>query len=155
MPKKLPDRESRSTKTTPKKRQSARTREDKPAESAIDTTWHKRFLKILGTTCNVTLAADAAGIDRGTAYDHRARFPAFARAWEDAKDAAIELLEAEAWQRARKKSDTLMIFLLKAHRPEKYRESVDVNLKKLSDEELIARVTAALGGDGAAGADPS
>lgn len=107
------------TKKTPKKRAVRQ-----PGQSRLDTSWHARFLEILGSTCNVTLAARGAGIIRNTAYVHYKALPEFAAAWDDAKEAAIEILEAEAWQRARKQSDTLMIFLLKAHKPDKYRETV-------------------------------
>ena len=68
--------------------------------------------------------------------------PDFAQAWEEAIEQAVDILEAEAWQRARKKSDILMIFLLKAHKPEKYREKVSlhhsgrIDVKQLSDEEI-------------------
>lgn len=111
------------TKPTPKKR----ARAAKPAAPALDVSWHGKFIEILSSTCNVTLAAKGAGIDRTSAYDHYKRLPDFAAAWDDAKEAAVEILEAEAWSRARKQSDTLIIFLLKAHKPEKYREKFEVN----------------------------
>jgi hypothetical protein len=126
-----------------------------PKKEPPDTSWHARFLELLATSCNVTLSARGAGVERMTAYRHYELFPDFARAWDDAKDAAVEVLEAEAWQRARKQSDTLMIFLLKAHKPEKYREQFDLNVRKLSDEDLIAAVTGALAGNVAARSDAS
>lgn len=92
--------------------------------SSRDTSWHERFLELLGSTCNVTLSAKGAGVDRKTVYNHYKNDPEFAAAWDDAKEAAVEILEAEAWQRAKKQSDVLMIFLLKANRPEKYRETI-------------------------------
>lgn len=110
---------ARATKTT-KKRQRA----VKPSGSSSDTSWHARFLELLGSTCNVTLSARGAGVDRTTVYNHYKNDPAFAAAWDDAKESAIEELESEAWQRAKKQSDVLMIFLLKANRPEKYRETI-------------------------------
>ena len=121
-------RKSSATKATPKK-------------EAIDTSWHDRFLELLTTSCNVTLSARGAGIDRKTVYRHYEMFADFAAAWDDAKEAAIEILEAEAWQRARKQSDTLMIFLLKAHKPEKYQDRLNLrlerkNLDEMSDDEL-------------------
>lgn len=126
---------SKPTKPTPKKR--GRTTKQ------VDTSWHPRFLEILGQSCNVTLACKGAGVDRTVAYDHKKQMPDFAAAWEDAKEAAIEILEAEAWQRARKQSDTLMIFLLKAHKPEKYRERTEIDLTS-SGRPLIEPLTAAL-----------
>jgi hypothetical protein len=121
------------TKPTPKKR----------GKKPVDTSWHPRFLQILGQSCNVTMACKLAGVDRTVAYDHKRQMPDFAAAWEDAKEAAIEILEAEAWQRAKKQSDVLMIFLLKAHKPEKYRERTEIDLTS-SGNPLIEPLTAAL-----------
>lgn len=95
--------------------------------------WRPRFLEVLAGTCNVRLACHAAGINRVTAYRTRARCPEFAAAWKAAEEDACDLLEAEAWKRARDSSDTLLIFLLKAHRPEKYAERL-VILQKLARE---------------------
>ncbi len=111
------------------------------------------FLAELAARGNVTDAAEAAGIGRATAYQWRDD-PEFAAAWADAIERAADRLEAEAWRRAvegvqepiigrverdrdgivtddagnalyiRKYSDTLMTLLLKAHKPDKYRESV-------------------------------
>lgn len=112
---------------------------------APDLSWHPRFLDILSSTCNVTLAARGAGVNKVTAYEHYKTQPDFAAQWDEAKESALEILEAEAWNRARKQSDTLMIFLLKANRPEKYREryevaqtSLNINWDDLTEEELAA-----------------
>ncbi|HEY7218992.1 MAG TPA: hypothetical protein VH985_11450 [Candidatus Binatia bacterium] len=123
----------KSTKSTPRKK----------AGKPVDTSWHPRFIEILSQSCNVTLACKGAGVDRVTAYNHKRDLPDFAAAWEDAKEGAIEILEAEAWQRARKQSDLLMIFLLKAHKPEKYRERTEVDLTS-SGKPLIEPLIAAL-----------
>jgi len=84
--------------------------------------WAPRFLEVFRATCNVRLSADAAGIDRDTAYWRRQRDPTFAARWAQAEQDAIDVLEAEARRRALSVSDTLLIFLLKAHRPALYRE---------------------------------
>jgi hypothetical protein len=115
-------------------------------------------------------ACEAAGIGRTTAYEHRERHPDFALAWDEALEDACDLLEAEARRRAlegvekpvywqgvvvgtiREYSDTLMTLVLKAHRPEKFRERHDTRLSgpdggpiriapvwdiaKLTDEQL-------------------
>lgn len=94
----------------------------------LDTSWHERFLNLLAQTCNVTIATKGAGVCKQTAYEHRQKLPEFALAWDEAKQSAIEILEAEAWQRAKKKSDLLMIFLLKAHNPERYRERFEAQI---------------------------
>ena len=51
----------------------------------------------------------------------------------------MELLEAEARRRAMSVSDTLLIFLLKAHKPGMYREKMDLRFysaeaAKIADE---------------------
>ena len=105
--------------------------------------WYDTFLAKLRNTANVRLSCDAARIHRSTAYAHRKDNPEFSAAWDDALTEAVEALEAIAWNRATQKlapSDTLLIFLLKAHAPNKYRERYDINhnsdLSKMSDEEL-------------------
>ena len=98
----------------------------------------------LAETGNVTEAARCANYDRVTAYHARNVDPEFAQQWTEAIDVAIEKLELEARRRAyegtnkgvwhqgelvgteKVYSDTLMIFLLKAHRPEKYRDNFSV-----------------------------
>lgn len=107
--------------------------------------WSPLFLCHLAECGNVSKAAQRAGISRTIAYRHRANNEQFRKAWEDALEQAADVLEAEAWRRAvdgieepvgwyqghaggtvTRYSDTLLIFLLKAHRPDKFRERVDV-----------------------------
>lgn len=103
----------------------------RPAKAATKAThkkgvsWQDRFLEIFAMSLNVALAAQGAGINRATAYKERDKSPEFAKAWDDAKAAAIERLEAAAFNRAQNMSDVLLIFLLKSHKPEIYRESFD------------------------------
>lgn len=102
------------------------------------------FLAALTDTANVSRACKAVDIARQTAYDRRDAEPAFAERWQKALELGVEGLEDEATRRAfegvdepvfhsgeqcgtvRKYSDTLAIFLLKAHKPAKYRERFDV-----------------------------
>ena len=111
--------------------------------------WQPLFLDALSRTGNVSAAADAARIDRTTAYAARKRSREFYEAWEMALDRGGDILEAEARRRAiqgteepvyyqgqivgsvRKYSDTLLIFLLKAHKPAKYAD----NFRRLLPEE--------------------
>ena len=86
------------------------------------------FLKAYGECGNVRQAAKAANIDRTTHYLWLHKDEEYATAFEDAQEDAADTLEAEAWARATggdKPSDTLLIFLLKGMRPEKYRERID------------------------------
>jgi hypothetical protein len=104
-----------------------------------------KFLEVLATGASVYKAALAAGIGRRTAYEWREADPEFKARWDEAVDCGVDLMEDEAHRRAvhgvtkpvyyqgevcgdvQEYSDTLMIFQLKARRPEKYRENVDVN----------------------------
>lgn len=107
------------------------------------------FLDALAVRGNVRDACLAAGVPRRTVYDWRNADPEFATHWDTALDMAADTMEREAWRRAvegtekpvfgprgpnkgsgeigriREYSDTLLIFLLKAARPQKYRERID------------------------------
>ncbi|RMF70364.1 MAG: terminase [Alphaproteobacteria bacterium] len=98
----------------------------------------KRFLDVLRKSANVSAAARAVGMSRSSAYQLRRQDPEFRAAWDEALEEALDLLEAELWRRAlkgvvrpvfyggrrcgmiRSYSDQLGMFLLKAHRPERY-----------------------------------
>jgi hypothetical protein len=129
---------------------------------AVPKGWKKRFLKALADTAIVRVACSSAGIERSYAYKSRAKDKEFAAAWDLALEDAADAMEAEALRRAtrgvkREKpifykgvqigseivteySDGLLTLLMKAHRPHKFRERVDLTVKqdltKLSDEEL-------------------
>lgn len=92
--------------------------------------WHEPFLAALRATANVRLACQEAKVARQVSYRHRERNEGFALAWRDALDDACDSLEATARSRALKTSDTLLIFLLKSHRPEVYgdRFRADINV---------------------------
>jgi AcrR family transcriptional regulator len=114
------------------------------------------FLKSLAGLGLVTAACADAGVPRRTVYDWRDLDEAFRAAWDDAIDQATELLEREARRRAytgvlkpvfqggrkvgevREYSDVLLIFTLKALRPEKYRDRSHVTHQGMSLEELVA-----------------
>lgn len=117
-----------STDTTPKKR------------------WVPAFLRSLAEDSNVSGACRAAGIERSTAYDERHANPVFAAEWEYALELGTGAMEDEARRRALNGSDTLLIFMLKAHKPGTYRETtrtVNVNITpeqaaQMSDAEIDA-----------------
>jgi hypothetical protein len=101
-----------------------------------------KFIEVLRQTGNVTEAAASVGLGRSRAYQLRGTDEEFAKAWEEAEDVAVDRLEREAWRRGvegvdkpvyhagkvvghvREYSDTVLVVLLKAHRPEKYRDNV-------------------------------
>ena len=96
--------------------------------------WRPAFIAGLRNGGNVRAAALAAGVDRHTVYRAREASPEFAQEWADALEDACDILEAVATERAKASSDTLLIFLLKAHRPDKYR---DTTVNKLEGNVTI------------------
>ena len=118
----------------------------------------RAFLKSLAHSVNVARACRTAGIPRRTAYHWRSADPRFAREWDDALDDGIDLLEAELHRRAfegvekpvwhkgervgtvRHYSDALAMFLLKAHRPARYRDGY-----RPPDADRLPRAGAAAG----------
>ncbi|GIV14871.1 MAG: hypothetical protein KatS3mg022_0306 [Armatimonadota bacterium] len=88
--------------------------------------WQTPFLLALARGCSVTAACKIAGISRQHAYRCRARSERFAAQWADAWESGTDALEDEAVRRALAGSDTLLMFMLKARRPEKFRDNVRV-----------------------------
>lgn len=122
------------------------------------------FCAALAETGVVAKACHAVDVSRVTAYKWRDEIPEFAEAWDKALRIGITALEDEAHRRAfdgvqepvfhqglevgavRKYSDTLAIFLLKAHAPEKYRERSNLEVTgkdggplQISDAERSVR----------------
>ena len=106
--------------------------------------WRGVFIERLKATGNVTVAASGAGVSRQEAYRARDRNKAFRRQWDEALEEAVDLLAGEARRRATgiKKAvwyagevvgeesvydSSLLMFLLKAHRPTLYRDNVKVD----------------------------
>ena len=101
---------------------------------------HEVFLLALEEYGNISEAAKKAKLSRGTLYRKYQSDKAFADEWDKSLAIGIEALEDEAKRRSykgyeepvyykgkrcgkiRKFSDTLLIVLLKAHKPEKYQE---------------------------------
>lgn len=96
------------------------------------------FVSAYAESGNVVLASKEAGIHRSTHYDWLAEDPDYAARCLEAERTAVQALEAEMYRRAvkgveepvfyqgevcghvQKYSDTLLIFSLKGHAPEKY-----------------------------------
>lgn len=115
----------------------------------------EKFLETLRLSGNVSAACKAISLRRATAYEWREQSKDFAALWDEAVETGYDLLEQEARRRAhdglvkkkfhkngtplidpetgkqyyeREYSDTLLIFLLKGGRPEKYRERTQTEL---------------------------
>lgn len=103
------------------------------------------FLALVAEGCTVTYAAEQQGLSRRSAYELRDRDAAFKAAWLEAYEESTELLEREAFERAKgrdeavmdkkgnihyvkKYSDILLIFMLKARKPKVYNDRLDVTV---------------------------
>jgi len=87
-----------------------------------------KFISKLREMPNVSRAARLTVVSRSSAYRLRETDSEFAAEWDAAIEEGVEALEEIAMRRAKKSSDTLLIFLLKAHKPEMYREQRDLNI---------------------------
>lgn len=118
--------------------------------------WHAKFIGCLRATGNVQYSAEYCGVSRQRVYQVRQADAEFREQWKFAMEAACDDLELEARRRAKAGSDVLLIFLLKAHRPQIYRDRVqlDVNLVGrmaeqygLDPEDIMREAEALLKGD--------
>lgn len=155
----------------------------------------ERFLALLGEGYTVAAAAKTVCVSRSNVYKRREADETFAADWDAALEEGTEYLEQEARRRAvkgvkREKlhfyqgevikdpdtgkpykevvtdySDTLLIFLLKARKPEVYRDHAtvkhegkvgvahSVDLSRVSDDDL-AIIERILGATAEPGGDP-
>ncbi|MDF1791455.1 MAG: hypothetical protein P1U88_06060 [Thalassobaculaceae bacterium] len=106
-------------------------------------------------------AARAAKASRSRAYQLKAEDPGFAEEWADALEIATDALDAEARRRAidgvetprfhqgrvagtvRRYSDTLLMFLLRAHRPKLYRERAGLTASRQDSNDATEDYTGA------------
>jgi len=121
-----------------------------------------KFLAIYRKTGNQSEACEKIGVSDATIRMHRKANPSFNEAFLEAQEYAMNMLEGEARRRAfngtpkpvfykgkqvgaiMEYSDQLLMFLLRAGRPEKYREKTDVNyqgnitieVKKFGEESI-------------------
>ncbi len=130
----------------------------------FDENRRRKFLSSLRLGYSVAHAAALAGSGRSTVYRHRDEDPKFAEVWDAAVGEGTDRLEDEAVRRAvhgvkdpvfhdgkivgarLRYSDALLITLLNARRPEKFKYRAEVtekpaepiDLSKLSDDDLEA-----------------
>lgn len=84
--------------------------------------WRPAFLRGFSQSGTVTGGCAHAGIHRATAYRERQRDPRFAAKWADVEEQLTDRLEARAVELALDGDWHLLEFLLKARKPELYRE---------------------------------
>lgn len=117
---------------------------EEPSKGNPPSNWTEVFLKTYSETGNISHSARKAQVTRQAVYARRDIDDAFRSAMVEAKEQANAALEAEALRRAtkgtlkpifyqgakcgavREFSDTLLIVLLKANMPEKYRENARI-----------------------------
>lgn len=105
----------------------------------------RAFLAVLSETCNASLACAAINQPRRTVYNWRNADPAFARDWAKARAIGADAIEDELVRRAvegvavpvyhrgvivgamRRYNDRLLMVLLRALKPERYRERAAVS----------------------------
>ena len=129
-----------------------------------------RFLEVLATTANISRAIEAVKAERSAIYAWRREDEDFAKDWDAALDLGTDVLEDEAIRRGhegvdrpvyqggknvgtvREYSDALLVTMLKARRPDKFKDRMAaeltgknggpivhrVDLTGLTDEELAA-----------------
>lgn len=117
------------------------------------------FLESFAESGNVTIAARAAGVDRTAVYKWLEHSDEFQLAFRQAEIQAIDILEHAGWLRAVEGvtqehgvyaqgmrvatetkieySDTLLIFLLKARDPKKYRDRVSIDYGDTPTDKLL------------------
>ncbi len=123
------------------------------------------FLAILSNGSSVQAAVQAIGCSRSNAYKRRQNDPEFAAQWDAAIEAGSDLLEDEAKRRAhegvlepvyyqgqevgqvRKYSDTLLMFMLKARRPDKFKERKEQQLTGKDGERLKPTINLTIGSE--------
>lgn len=161
---------------SPRKGRAARTKrtpEKDPLSGAKAT-----FLQELARGRSITGSAEKAGLGRTTVYQWRDADPVFAEAWDDAIERGSDNLEDEMHRRAfdgvtkplvsggrhvadvTEYSDTLAIFLMKARRPDKYRENHkhqhegNLAVSHSAEEDILGKLARLAGDAGSAEADP-
>jgi hypothetical protein len=118
----------------------------------------RAFLAAYSLCGNITRAAELAEVSRGSHYLWMNEDEAYQLCFNDADQEAIERLEAEARRRAvqgvskpvfyqgmecgvvQEYSDTLLMFLLKGAKPQKYRDNVAVDANiSVTFEQLLKK----------------
>lgn len=127
--------------------------------------WRPRFLAAFEEYMSIRRACLAAEVTRSNVYAERKRDEAFAAAWAEIEESTTEEMEREAYRRAvdgwiereefaadgegnqvltlrvRKWSDNLLMFMLKARRPDVYREQHKIEVSGLDGAPIAAEIS--------------
>ncbi len=85
----------------------------------------------------IGIAFDHCGIERRLHRVWKELYPEYEQMFNTMNDRLVDGLESVAIERAKEKSDSLMILLLKANRPEKYNLTTDVNVNSKNNIKFI------------------
>jgi hypothetical protein len=117
------------------------------------------FFDRLSLSGDVTEAASHAAYGRTAVYSYRDKDPKFKAKWDAAVELGIDAMEEEARLRAvkgdeedvwhngevvgrrRRKSDTLLIFMLKGKRPHVYRDNASLEVTGKDGADLAINLT--------------
>lgn len=97
------------------------------------------FLEHFPRLGTITATCNAIGLNRGTVLMWRKRDPEFEQRFNEADGRITDALEGTAMARALRESDTLLIFLLKARNPDKYKDRIQHEIDPKVIETLIAQ----------------
>lgn len=116
--------------------------------------WVYLFLERYSQTGNVMESCKYAGVSRQRIVDHKHKHPDFLKAMEDAGKDAADMLMLVAWNRAIRYSDSVLIQLLRAHFPEKFKPEtqpptlVSIQLRPYDYASSVAGIVSNEGDDG-------
>jgi hypothetical protein len=120
-------------KRSPTKKRGGRSATDRSAKK-----WQRPFLAAYSNSGNLRASALRAQVSRGHVYRALETDAQFRAEFDDAKDEAIELLEATLRQQALSGNTTALIFLLKCLDPATYNERVQISGPRNGPVEMIA-----------------
>lgn len=105
--------------------------------------WKEPFLASLRECPNVLKAAKAAGTSRRNVYKARKNSKTFAAAWDEAFQEGIDKIEGVAMSNALDsdpKNNSMRMFMLKAWRPERYKETVQNEITGKDGGDVVVKI---------------
>jgi hypothetical protein len=102
--------------------------------------WQQKFLRTLRKTPSVKHACLAAGVSRSSAYRQRDADTVFAERWDSAIAESVDEIQRVCFQRATEGDANLIMFLLRCHRPEVYRDVARRELTGADGRPLAGKI---------------
>ena len=106
----------------------------------MDDDWTNKFLAVLAQGSTVEIAARAAGRDRSSCYRRRQADKDFAERWDMAIESGTDMIEQRLIERAMNYSDNLILALMKARRPDVWKERHSVEHSRVDFSEARAEL---------------